>query len=146
MASFELTEWIARPPEELFQFLTDPQNVSRVSPNIQSLEQLTQGPVGKGTRYRETRLVNGKPARADLEVTEYEPPRTYAMRNETEGIATVYRYTFLPENNGTRVRLNAEVNGSGLKKMMAPLVAGILKKEDGDHLQRLKTLLESIVN
>jgi carbon monoxide dehydrogenase subunit G len=143
MASFELTEWITRTPEEVFRFVTEPQNAARVSPTIQSLEQLTPGPVGKGTRYLETRLVNGKPAQAELAVTEFEPPHTYAVRNATEGIETIYRYTFSPENNGTRVRLDAQVNGSGLKKMMAPVVAGILKKEDGDHLQRLKVLVEA---
>jgi hypothetical protein len=35
-----------------------------------------------------------------------------------------------------------EVKAKGIKKLMLPLVASILKKEDGDHLQRVKKVLE----
>ena len=76
------------------------------------------------------------------EVVEYQPGQKYAMKNLTEGIETVYRYTFHPEAGGTRVDLVCEVKVSGLKKLMLPLVASILKREDGDHLQRLKKALE----
>ena len=64
------------------------------------------------------------------------------MKNVTEGIETVYRYNFHPEADGTHVDLVCEVKAGGLKKLMLPLVASILKKEDGDHLQRLKKALE----
>lgn len=143
MATFELEEWIARSPEQIFQFVTNPKNAPRISPSIQSLEPTSPGPLAKGTRYRETRLMNGKPAQAELEVVEYDPPRAYAMRNVTEGIETTYRYTLMPTNKGTQVKLLAKVSAGGLKKLMEPVVAGILKKEDGDQLVRLKTVLES---
>jgi hypothetical protein len=55
----------------------------------------------------------------------------------------VYRYIFQPERDGTRVNLVCEIRAGGLKKLMLPLVASILKKEDGDHLQRLKMALEN---
>jgi hypothetical protein len=64
------------------------------------------------------------------------------MKNETDGIETVYRYTFHPEENGTRVDLVCEVKGSGAKKLIVPVVVSVLKKEDGDHLKRLKQALE----
>jgi carbon monoxide dehydrogenase subunit G len=143
MAEFEIKEQIAGVPEQIFQFLTDPCNAPRISPNIQSLEQITSGPIGMGTRFRETRIMNGKPAQAELEIVEYAPPRAYAMRNTTDGIETVYRYTLTRAGSATEVQLAATVNAGGLKKLMAPIVLNILKKEDGDHLKRLKKLLES---
>ena len=48
----------------------------------------------------------------------------------------------LCRSDGTRVELVCEVKAGGLKKLMLPLVVSILKKEDGDHLQRLKKALE----
>ncbi|HSL46250.1 MAG TPA: SRPBCC family protein [Anaerolineales bacterium] len=142
MAGFEMSERIACSPKQVFDFITAPDNASRVVPSVKSMVKLTEGPVGVGTRYRETRLMNGKEAHAELEVVAYEPGQTYAMRNLTEGIETVYRYTFHPEAGGTRVDLVCEVKASGLRKLMLPLVVSILKKEDGDHLQRLKKALE----
>jgi uncharacterized protein YndB with AHSA1/START domain len=142
MAGFEMSEKIARSPREVFDFITASDNASRVVPSVKSMIKLTEGPAGVGTRYRETRLMNGKEAHAELEVVAYEPGQTYAMRNLTEGIETVYRYTLHPEAGGTRVDLVCELRASGVKKLMLPLVASILKRQDGAHLQRLKQALE----
>lgn len=103
---------------------------------------LTEGPPCVGTRYRETRLMNGKEQQAELEIVEFEPTQKYAMQNVTSGIETVYRYNFQPERDGTRIDLVCEVKAKGIKKLMLPLVVSILKKEDGDHLQRVKKVLE----
>ena len=64
------------------------------------------------------------------------------MQNVTSGIQTVYRYNFQPERDGTRIDLVCEVKAKGINKLMLPLVVSILKKEDGDHLQRVKKVLE----
>jgi hypothetical protein len=86
--------------------------------------------------------MNGKEQHAELEVVAYEPDQKYAMKNVTEGIETVYRYTFHPEADGTRVNLVCEVKAGGLRKLVLPMVASILRKEDGDHLQKVKKALE----
>jgi uncharacterized protein YndB with AHSA1/START domain len=142
MAGFEMNEWISRPPQEVFDFITASHNAPKVVPSVKSMVKLTEGPLRVGTRYRETRLMNGKEQSAELEVVEYEPDQKYAMRNVTEGIETVYRYRFHPEADGTRVDLVCEVKAGGLKKLVLPMVVSILKKEDGEHLQRLKKELE----
>jgi uncharacterized protein YndB with AHSA1/START domain len=142
MAGFNLSEWISRSPKEVFDFITSSDNAPKVVQSVKSMVKLTEGPVRLGTRYRETRLMDGKEQHAELEVTSYEPNQKYAMKNVTEGIETVYHYTFHPEADGTRVHLTCEVKSSGLKKLMLPMVVSILKKEDGDHLQRLKNVLE----
>ena len=142
MAGFKMSEWIPRSPKEVFDFITSSENAPKVVQSVQSMVKLTEGPARVGTRYRETRLMNGKEQHAELEVVAYEPNQKYAMKNVTEGIETVYRYTFHPEADGTRVDLVCEVEAGGLKKLMLPLVVSILKKEDGDHLQRLKKALE----
>jgi hypothetical protein len=142
MAGFNLSEWISRSPKEVFDFVTSSDNAPKVVQSVQSMVKLTEGPVRVGTRYRETRLMNGKEQYAELEVVAYERDQKYAMKNVTEGIETVYRYTFHPEADGTRVDLVCEVKASGLKKLVLPMVASILKKEDGDHLQKVKKALE----
>lgn len=143
MAGFNLSEWISRSPKEVFDFIITSDNAPKVVPSVKSMVKLTEGPARLGTRYRETRLMNGREQHAELEVVAYEPNHRYAMKNVTGGIETVYRYTFQPEADGTRVDLACEVEAGGLKKLMLPIVVSILKKEDGDHLQRLKKALES---
>jgi uncharacterized protein YndB with AHSA1/START domain len=142
MSGFNMTEWISRTPKEVFDFITASENAPKVVASVKSMVKLTEGPVRVGTRYRETRLMDGKEHQAELEVVEYEPGQSYAMKNVTEGIETIYRYVFQSENGGTRVDLVCEVKASGLKKLMLPMVVSILKKEDGDHLQMLKQAME----
>lgn len=143
MSGFNMNEWIARTPKEVFDFITASENAPKVAPNIKSMVKLTEGTVGVETRYRETRLMNGKEAQAELEIVDFEPGQRYAMKNATDGIETIYRYTFTSEKDGTRIDLVCELNASGVKKLMLPMVASILKKEDGDHLQRLKKVMEN---
>jgi hypothetical protein len=142
MAGFNMTEWIARTPREVFDFIAASENAPKVVSSVKSMDKLTEGPVGVGTRYRETRMMNGKEAQSELEIVAFEPYQKYSMKNVTEGIETVYHYTFQPEKDGTHIDLVCEVTASGVKKLMVPLVVFILKKEDGDHLQRLKQAME----
>lgn len=142
MPGFEKSEYIQRSPQEVFDFITASENAPKVVPSVTSMTKLTKGPVRVGTRYRETRLMKDEEHQTELEIVEYEPAQKYAMKNETDGIETVYRYTFHPENDGTRVNLVCEVKGSGVKKLIVPVVVSVLKKEDGEHLQRLKQTLD----
>lgn len=142
MAGFNMSEWVARPPKEVFDFITASENAPKIVNSVTSMVKLTDGPIGVGTRYRETRLMHGREQQAELEIVAFEPARKYAMQNVTDGIETTYRYNFQPERDGTRIDLVCEVKASGIKKLMLPLVAAILKKEDGDHLQRVKKVLE----
>jgi len=142
MAGFNKSEWVARPPKEVFDFITNSDNASKIVSSVKSMAKLTEGSVGIGTRYRETRLMGGKEQHAELEIVEFAPHQRYAMQNVTEGIEVVYRYNFQPERGGTRIDLVCELKASGIKKLMLPVVASILKKEDGDHLQRVKKVME----
>lgn len=142
MAGFQLEETIARSPEELFDILSNPERAADIVPNVTNMEKLTDGPVGVGARYRETRVIDGEAHETELEVVRYEPPTDYAVRNVTGGVETVYHYRLTPQGNGTRIVMEATVSGSGLRALVAPVLAVILKREDGDHLTQLKAAVE----
>ena len=91
-----------------------------------------------GTVIRETRVVGGKTASADLVVDAYEPHTHVAISSAAEGITVLYHYRLSPEGDGTRLEWTCELEAGGLRKMMLPMVAAIMKKEDGAHLQSLK--------
>jgi hypothetical protein len=57
-------------------------------------------------------------------------------------VKIVYRYSLRPEKDGTRIDLSCKLQAGGMKKLMLPLIAGVLKKEDGEHLQSLKKVVE----
>lgn len=143
MAEFTATEWIYATPNAVFNFMLTPDNAHKVMPSVKENVQITEGPVDVGTRFRETRLINGKEATAEIEVTTFEPPRRYSATSSQGGITATYHYTLAPEQNGTRIKLQAEVAASGVKKLVVPMILMMMKKQDGDHLQNLKRAVES---
>lgn len=146
MYSFEMIEWINRSVSEVFEFLSNPPNAAQYIDNIKDGHKITEGPTRVGTRFSETRLVHGKESMAELAVTEYNPPLTFGISNETMGVEIMYIYHLAPEHNGTGIRWVCKLKASGLKRMMLPLIAGMLKKEDGAHLKKVKSLLENKEN
>ena len=143
MAGFNATEWIAKPPQEVFEYTIDIDNAALILSNVTHAEMISNGAVGLGSRFRETRTMNGRATTSELEVTTFEPPHQYAATLEQSGIYATYLYTFRPEKNGTRVNLSAKVSANGVKKLMLPIVVSFMKKADGDHLQRLKHAVEN---
>jgi hypothetical protein len=144
MAGFTLSEWVNDSPEAVMAFAIDPANAQQVIKNVVKMEQVSPGPLQAGTVYRETRMMNGRPATTDLTVTAYDKANgRYSVTAVQSGLTATYHYTFQPEQGGTRINLVCETEGKGLMKLMAPFFARIMKKEDGDHLQNLKIAIET---
>ena len=143
MAGFTLSEWVAETPEAVMAFAVDPANAPKVVKSVVKMEQVSPGALGVGTVLRETRMINNRPATTDLKVIAYDPASgKYSVTAEQSGLTATYHYSFHPEREGTRIDLVCETRGTGLKKLMAPLFARIMQKEDGNHLQKLKAAIE----
>ena len=114
MSGFNQKAHINRTPEEIFSFITDPGNAAKVMESVVSSVALTEGPTRVGSRFRETRLTNGREQSAEMEVVAYEPRRRYAVQNVTQGITSTYTYTFSVVNGGTDLALDCSVTASGM--------------------------------
>src|SRR4051794_34123409 len=103
---------IARPPNEVFAFVTDPTNLSAWQ-DAEEVEQLTEGPVRAGTRFREVHKVMGRRRVELTEVVECDPGRVFHIR-VVEGPPVDGRWEFAPTpSGGTRVTLTPLAHLSG---------------------------------
>ncbi len=57
MAKFKLTTRVKAPAEKVFALFSDFSNVAGRIAGITKVEVLTAGPIGVGTRFRETRMM-----------------------------------------------------------------------------------------
>lgn len=71
MTQFTATRSINAPIDLVFKTVSDINNFSKAIPDIINVEFLSDVKSGIGTRFRETRLMNGKEAMTELEVTEF---------------------------------------------------------------------------
>lgn len=69
---------INAPRERVFAIASDLPNAPARIPDITRVEMLTDGPVGKGTRWRETRKMWGKEQTETMEIAEFRPPEHFA--------------------------------------------------------------------
>ena len=142
MAGFERTEHIARPHPKVWDFFVNHDNAMKWNPSIVGLKQITDGPVGVGTKFLETRRVGKKEHTVTLEITDFEEGRKYAGTVDEMGIRGTYTYRFEPRGDETEVHLVAEISGKGFAKLMLPLVKRAMLKQDGAQLERLRDAVE----
>lgn len=122
MGQITVSKYINAPPERVFEVFADlPNAAGRVSA-ITRIEMLTDGPVGVGTRWRETRLMFKKEATETIEITAFDPPRSYTTLANSCGCRYECSFHFEPQGEGTNVVSRfAWTAQSLLAKLMSPL-------------------------
>ncbi|MCG8434058.1 MAG: SRPBCC family protein, partial [Gammaproteobacteria bacterium] len=101
MAEFTMMVRIAAPADKVFDVFSDIDKFAGRVDGIMKVEKLTNGPVDKGTRWLETRIVMNKESTEELEIIEFEKGSGYTVACDSHG--TRYRtvFTFLPQGDET---------------------------------------------
>jgi uncharacterized protein YndB with AHSA1/START domain len=131
---------IARPPGEVFRYLTDVEKL----PEWQSsaVDVRVDGPMRVGARVTETRTLVGRRAVSTLEVTEYEPDRKFSLRTVSGPIRFEVSHTLTPEDGGTRLGWVAEADTRGFPRLAVRMFAGTAERQFRGDFERLKVVLE----
>lgn len=128
MRGVAVTQEIAAPPERAFALAADLAGAGAVFSGIARLELLTQGPVGVGTRFRETRVMFGRESSEEMTVLAFDPPRAFLVGNEAHGCRYRKTFAFAPDGAGTRATVTFEAEPLTLMaKVMAVLLAFMAK-------------------
>jgi uncharacterized protein YndB with AHSA1/START domain len=130
MPGLTVEQRIEAPPHRVFEIFTDLEHAADRIKGIQHLEVLTDGPVGVGTRFRETRKMFGKEATEEMEITAFEPPESYTTEAESHGSHYTAVFRFVPEDDGraTRVRFVFDARPlTLLAKVLGFLTASLAK-------------------
>jgi carbon monoxide dehydrogenase subunit G len=134
---------IKRPVEEVFDFAADERNEPRYNPHMGRAEQITDGPLGVGTRFRAEIRSMGRTVPMITEITAYERPRRYGSSTHLSFMDTRGAVTFEPVPEGTRMRWSWEVEPRGALKLMTPIMARIGGRQEQANWEGLKRVLET---
>ena len=148
MARFTTTKRIEAPQAAVFQLFTDMDRAADHLSGVVRLERLTEGPVGKGTRFRETRRIFKKEATEELEITDFDPPRSYTVGCESCGCSYTTTMHFVPNGNVTDVEVEMETRPiTFMAKLMSPftklMMSKFMQKCFDKDLEDLKQAAES---
>lgn len=82
MASIVTDIDIARPADEVFSYVTDPSRFAEWQAGVVSGHTAGDGPPAVGTRCTMTRRIGGSERTTTSEITQIDPPRTWAIRGK----------------------------------------------------------------
>lgn len=145
MARIVETIEIARRPEEAFAYAIDFARFPEWQAGVASVRRKDDGPLGVGSRAVVIRRVGPRELPRTEEITELNPPRTWAVRGIGGPVIAVVAGTIEPldDGNRSRVTLALDFEGRGIGKLLVPLVIRRqARKQLPRNEQRLKELLE----
>jgi carbon monoxide dehydrogenase subunit G len=109
-----VSEFVQAPREEVFALSSDFARSPEFIRGIDKVQMLHEGTtaigVGVGTRFRETRIIFGREATEEMEVTAFDPPNRYVLEADSHGAHYVSELSFQEEAGGTRVTLTFEAH------------------------------------
>ena len=142
MINIDLGTLIDKPVKEVFAFVADPNNMSKWNSAVVSLEQITPGVVGVGTKFKSVGELMGRRIEGEMQVIAYEPDTQCGFQVQAGPMQVNLTLMFKTVGTGTKVSLNAQGNPAGFFKLAEPVMAGRVKSLMEENLARLKSVLE----
>jgi len=130
---------IDRPPEVVFDYLSDMNHEREWNPGLEFVEKLTDGPIGVGTRF----LAKWKESeQIEVEYTCFDRPHAWSYVNGGK-IAAVLDASITQQERGSLLTIRFEAHPKGLTKLIFPLVLQVLKRTERRNMGYIKSVLEN---
>ncbi len=146
MTALATTIDVARPPEEVFAYVTDPTRFGEWQANVTGGHMESSGPQQPGARCSTTRRIGFAQRNVTSEVTHVDPPRHWGVRGVDGPIRALVDVTVDPIEDGqsSRLTISIDFQGHGIGKLLVPLaIRPQARKEMPANLERLKHKVES---
>lgn len=144
----EVETEIAAPRALVFQRATDVANWPKMITGIESVEIETPGPIGKGTRFSETRRMHGRIATETMTFTEIDPPRSFVLTAENHG-ARYHALHVLTERDASNTNFKMVFSAEPMTLLarvlsfLTSFMAGVVKKQLAADLADIKRSAEA---
>ena len=100
-----LTQHIQASPEKVWSVITDIPGSAAALSGVDSVQLLTDGPYGEGTRWKETRKMLGKSETVEMWVAEADRHRSTTVKALQGGADYTSRFTLAERDGGTDLTL-----------------------------------------
>jgi uncharacterized protein YndB with AHSA1/START domain len=136
---------IARTPEDVFRYATDPTRFAEWQHDVVRVQTDGAGALGVGSRFTTVRRIGGVERTLRQEITDVTPTTSWAARSVEGPIRANATISIEPLDGGdrSRVTFSLDFEGHGLGSMILPLVRRQAAKGAPMSYQNLKNLLEA---
>jgi hypothetical protein len=143
MPIITVTRSINAPIDLIFKSISDISNLPKTNRDIVNIEFISDIKSGVGTRFIETRLMNGKESKTELEITELVENEHIRVVADSHG--TVWDSVFTVKSSGDQVVLKLAMDARAhklLPRLLNPLMKGLYKNGLEKHMDAVKTFCE----
>ena len=146
--SFSSEVCISAEPEFVFAAMINFEQWRHWMQGLVSIQQLTSGDFGVGTKWKETRMLYGRQASELFEVTSCVPARSLGLavdgsKGTTGRGGFRFNYELGPANRGTRLQMTGSIVMPGFfSNLMRRMTIGTFKKACARDLTAMKAFLE----
>jgi carbon monoxide dehydrogenase subunit G len=142
MINLDLSALVDKPVKDVFAFVANPKNMSKWNSAVVSLEQISPGAVGVGTKFKSVGEMMGRRIEGEMQVTAFEPDSKCGFQVKSGPMQVDLTMNFKTVGTGTKISLNAQGNPAGIFKIAEGMMAGQVKTMMEANLARLKSVLE----
>jgi uncharacterized protein YndB with AHSA1/START domain len=131
-------------PERIFRTISDPEIWTQAHDHITKIEFLSHTRQGLGTRFRETRLMQGKEATTELAITECVPnERMRMVTPKQKGTIWDTQFVLEPRDGGVALTLTMDAQSEkGMAKLLNVMIRGLIAKQVALDMDSVKAFCE----
>jgi carbon monoxide dehydrogenase subunit G len=100
-----LTQHIHASPEKVWSVISDIPGSAATLSGVESVQMLSEGPYGEGTRWKETRTMMGRSETVEMWVAKADPPRSTTVKALQGGADYTSRFSLAERDRGTDLTL-----------------------------------------
>ena len=142
MISYQSQVTIARPPEEVWPYLIQPDKQALWSDV--PMRKISEGPWAQGTRFEVTFGKGPLSATIGLELTAAEPGRRMAWTSYSGPVRWAGEYRLAPmQPGGTELSQEGSMTFTGLWRLLEPFVGAEISRGEVKKLEKLKSVVEA---
>jgi carbon monoxide dehydrogenase subunit G len=143
MIEYRTSIIIARPPDDVFAFITDAQNLGQYRLDLASYEMQTEGSLAKGTHWIEHGVPLGsKEIISQVEVVDFVPGKQFTICTTTDNTPFYTIYEVEPVAEGTELKFHLKGELPGLLKMLGPIIKRRVASATEMNFNHLKRIME----
>jgi len=130
---------IDRAPETVFDYLVDMRNELKYNPDVESMEKITEGPIGVGTKFRAKWKQSGV---IIAECIQFDRPRSWTYRNGGP-VSVDLHISVSPRGEGSTLVSKFEARPHGWFRMVFPVFLLIMRRAEKKTVLFAKRAVEA---
>jgi Polyketide cyclase / dehydrase and lipid transport len=121
---------IDRPPEAVFDFVSDLDNEPKFNPDASQIVKKSDGPIGLGTVWEEEFKRIGK---YETTIDRFDRPSALGFDAKNPKCDAHVLFNFEPDGTGTRVSCTVDLTFKGFSRALEPVIGGTIRKTIEDE-------------